>query len=977
MLVGRSQALQILLASFLGLASCSSGSTGSDGAGDSVQPDGASDTIWIAPREDAVEVWDFQAQDGMLGDYRCEPGQGCFGSPCTDNGQCSGGWCVDHLGEGRCTSVCQEDCPAGWTCQEVSWSYPDILFICLSDFANLCKPCTTSQDCSGVGATQDVCVDYGDEGRFCGGNCGADKPCPEGYQCKADAVTAEGVESSQCVRIEGTCPCSGKSIALASSTPCAVENEHGRCEGLRTCKEEFLGECSAPVPAAEVCDGIDNDCDGELDESTCQDDDPCTDDSCVEGVCQFVPNVASCDDGNPCTIDDKCAEGECAGVPGGCDCQADEDCAQFEDGDVCNGTLICNLEQFPYQCEVASESPVICPPPEGIHAPCLSVTCDPDTGECGLAPSGDGKPCDDENACTVGDQCLEGQCVGGVPANCNDGNPCTDDSCDAPVGCVSTPNQLPCQDGNACTVDDQCFEGACKPGAPLDCDDGNVCSNDFCLPETGCSNAANTLPCDDGNACTTGDVCAAKSCKSGAPVVCDDSNPCTTDSCAPATGCSNLPNTLACDDGNPCTVSDKCAASKCVSGPPLDCNDSNVCTDDSCVSTQQGTPKCIHEPNTAPCGAGYLCSGGTCNCVPNCTGKVCGPDGCGGFCTQGGMPLCEKQKGVCAGAKKAEALCKDGQWLACTKNEYFFHHNAYQDAPETVCDLLDNDCDGLADEELGQLTCGLGACLHTVAACVNGLLQSCDPLQGKTAEKCDGIDNDCNGIADDGLGATSCGLGPCFHSQPNCEAGKPVTCDPLKGATQEKLDGIDNDCDGQTDEGFPVPGTIIITELMVNPNCVVDASGEWVELYNTTDQAWDINGWALKDVDTDNITLGSGAPLVVPAKGYLVVGRNGDMATNGNVKIDYIYSGNNFTLGNSAEGDEVLLIGPGNVEVDKVVYGTALGFPDQNAGAGRSMSLKATAYDPVKNDTGGNWFQANVAISGGCGDKGTPAAVNQ
>jgi len=867
----------ILLSSLaVGAAACS-GTQDFTGPGTELVADAGADSVRIGPRLDAAEAWDFGTPDAPGFELACEPGEGCFGSLCTDNSQCPGGWCVDHLGEGRCTTICQEDCPAGWTCQEVSWTFPDILFVCLSDFANLCKPCTTSQDCSGVGATQDVCVDYGDDGRFCGGSCGPDKPCPDGYECTADALTAEGGSSSQCVRIGGLCSCSAKSVALDLSTPCAIDNEAGRCEGLRTCKQEQIGDCSAPAPEAETCDGIDNDCDGDLDEATCDDGNPCTDDACVEGECQFAPNAAGCDDGNQCTI---------------------------------------------------------------------------------------------------GDKCLDGSCAGGSVPNCNDGNPCTDDSCEPATGCVSTANQLPCQDGDVCTVDDTCDGGTCMPGAALACDDSNPCTDDSCNPATGCTNAANALPCDDGNACTAGDVCSDKACKAGPPLDCNDNNVCTTDLCLPASGCKNEANTAFCDDSSACTVGDKCDAGKCVPGAPLDCNDDNVCTDDSCVATQQGTPKCIHEPNTAPCGVGYVCSQGACNCVPNCAGKACGPDGCGGFCNPGGYPLCEKQTGVCSGAKKTNTLCANGQWLPCTKAEYFFNHNAYQEAPETVCDLLDNDCDGQADEDLGQTTCGLGACVHTVPNCVGGKLNSCDPLLGKTPEKCDAIDNDCNGVADDGLGSTTCGIGPCFHSQPNCEAGKPAVCDPLKGAALEKLDGIDNDCDGQTDEGFPVPGTIIITELMVNPDCVVDALGEWLELYNTTDQAWDVNGWALKDSGTDNVTLGTGAPLVIQSHGYLVVGRNGDVATNGHVTLSFVYPPNNFTLGNSIDGDEVILVGPGNVEVDKVAYSTALGFPDQNAGKGRTMSLKATAFSHVQNDTGSNWFQSNSPIPGGCGDKGTPAGPN-
>ena len=48
----------------------------------------------------------------------------------------------------------------------------------------------------------------------------------------------------------------------------------------------------------------------------------------------------------------------------------------------------------------------------------------------------DGTPCDDGNACTVGDTCYGGYCIAGPLRNCNDGNPCTIDSCVAYSGCV-------------------------------------------------------------------------------------------------------------------------------------------------------------------------------------------------------------------------------------------------------------------------------------------------------------------------------------------------------------------------------------------------------------------------------------------------------------------------------------------------------------------------------------------------------------
>ena len=109
-------------------------------------------------------------------------------------------------------------------------------------------------------------------------------------------------------------------------------------------------------------------------------------------------------------------------------------------------------------------------------------------------------------------------------------------------------------------------------GAAPDCDDGNVCTDDSCNPATGCVNANNTAPCNDGDACTTSDTCSAGACVGGAAPNCDDGNVCTDDSCNPATGCVNANNSASCDDGDACTTTDTCSAGACVGGVAPDCD---------------------------------------------------------------------------------------------------------------------------------------------------------------------------------------------------------------------------------------------------------------------------------------------------------------------------------------------------------------------------------------------------------------------
>ena len=781
------------------LPDISLGSTTEDGSADLAvfETTARLDEVAVEPEVYKELVFDVTIFESL--EPGCLPGEGCFLDKCDENGDCQSGWCVEHMGDGVCTMNCQEECPPGWACKQVAGTDPDLVFVCVSSYANLCKPCASGDNCKGLGGADDVCVDYGEEGSFCGGECESDGDCPWGFVC-LEAATTDGVMLNQCVAEAGTCPCTDKSIALGLFAPCEMANGHGICVGKRVCTDDGLSPCDAVEPAVDVCNGEDDDCDGSVDEPLevggdyvspcddgndctedicngvdgceqvalsqaeckdgnpctvadhceegvcigslvdCDDGNPCTDDACNEtGGCIFTHNMADCDDGDPCTLGDECEEGVCEGVVVPCDCQSDDDCAALEDGDLCNGTLYCDTAQLPYQCTVLPGTEVDCPAPEGPDAPCQAVVCDPATGQCGLDQANDGAPCEDGDLCSLGDQCEDGLCTSGVPVNCNDGDPCTDDNCEPDQGCAHSFNQAPCTDGDVCTTGDKCLGGLCLSKGTLDCDDLNECTDDLCDALEGCLHAANEAACSDGNACTSGDQCQGGKCLFSGALDCDDDNVCTTDSCDPLLGCVHALNDAPCNDGNLCTLGDFCHLGACNGAAQLNCNDSNPCTDDECNKTVG----CTHMPNQEPCDDGNectsndACSQGTCKAG---SAVICDDDN---VCT---TDYCDPLLGCVT--THNQAPCNDGD--ACTVGDACAL-GACEGPDPLDCDdgnlCTDDSCDPLAGcfNVNNSLPCDDGnACTEDEVCaggkCGGGFAIVCDDNNICTDDTCDLLD---------------------------------------------------------------------------------------------------------------------------------------------------------------------------------------------------------------------------------------------
>jgi len=434
--------------------------------------------------------------------------------------------------------------------------------------------------------------------------------------------------------VPDTKPDAGKELPSEKACASAADCKPGQwCVVLAGGNACVTAVCT---PAIEVCDGVDNDCDGTTDEASCADGDPCSTDLCngAEKLCSHKPLLlgAACDlDGNACT-GETCVNGSC--TPGGnksCSdgnpCTADA-ChpltgaclfpplsgAACNDGNACTEIDVCQSGMCkpgsPKSCDDGSA--------------CTVDACDANTGVCKPLPVLGGVQCTDGNACTKGDSCQSGVCQG-LAVSCDDAQPCTFDTCSKTGGCLHTAlTGSACSDGLPCTVGDTCQAGFCKPQTGVDCNDGNPCTTDTCTGAGQCGHQPFGGPCQDGSACTIGETCSGGVCAGGTALPCQDGNPCTADQCNPANGCTFVVLSGACNDGSPCTGGDTCVGGGCV-GKALTCDDQVNCTVDSCDPSAGG---CVHAAKVGLCNDNDPCTTDAC-LGSGCAHKVI-PDCCGG-----------------------------------------------------------------------------------------------------------------------------------------------------------------------------------------------------------------------------------------------------------------------------------------------------------------------------------------------------------
>ena len=524
---------------------------------------------------------------------------------------------------------------------------------------NDANPCTSSDTCvAGSCAGQFLACD--DKNPCTDDSCDQLTGCtnaPNTLACTDDNACTTGDVCSG-----GVC-LPGGPVACDDANPCTSD----QCDPVAGCQK---APTAGPCDDGNACTGADTcvagGCSGTF--ITCDDGQVCTTDTCDPGLgCVYSPaSGGGCDDGNGCTGDDACVEGTCKGEDLGCECDDDEDCAPLEDGNLCNGTLICDTSKPAHTCVVDPETVVLCALEPGQHPSCATISCTPATGTCSTTLALPGVACNDGTACTQADVCGGGACAGQA-VNCDDANPCTADLCDPKQGCVYEPivGEKKCDDGNACTTGDGCEAGECVGKGTLDCDDGEQCTADACTPTLGCIHPPlNGVSCDDGDVCTDGDLCVTGVCQ-GFGSDCDDGLNCTLDTCKADGGCISIPKDADCDDGLWCNGAETCDGTLgCQPGVDQPTDDGLACTIDAC--NEEGDAV-THTPNDAacaaptnpclvascdlelgcvetasdvgapcddddPCTVGDGCAGGACTGGDSCAslGQLCTPAGCVG-----------------------------------------------------------------------------------------------------------------------------------------------------------------------------------------------------------------------------------------------------------------------------------------------------------------------------------------------------------
>ncbi|MFZ5439317.1 MAG: MopE-related protein [Myxococcota bacterium] len=677
---------------------------------------------------------------------------------CPEDARCETGLCDSLTPDGG--AVCLRPCSLECRDTDICTRLPDDRFACVPEKAGLCKQCTQDSDCP---QPADRCITLGDRS-FCGRDCSFDEQCPPSYRC-GEATTVTGQRApKQCQPTSGTCDC--VAATAGQQIPCEVKNSFGTCTGISVCRPPAgYDACSARTPAAEVCNGVDDDCNGMTDEGL-------GDLTCGQGECQR--STAACANGQPqsCT----------PGTPGTETCNGrDDDC----DGTVDNGF---DTQTNPLHCGACNRECVLTNAVPGCAmGACTVARCTPGWTDLDhVASNGCEYPCSPSDGGVEVCDGLDNDCNGVVDDNfdlASDPNNCGQCNlvCSVPGTSVSS---------YAC-VARVCAIGQCVGGRG-NCNQqyGDGCEVDLTTDVTHCGSC--------GNACLTPN--ATPACAGGQ---------CGIAQCAPGFGDCNLQVPDGCEVNLQTTVA-HCGAcgNACTAA-----NATNACTAGTCTYTCQSNWWDADGVTTNGCE--YACirtAGGVeaCDGIDNdCDNRV-DED----FDFTSNAQHCGQCNRACSAPFATTACSASTCGITACDSGRANCNNVYLDGCEVNTNTDLANCGGCgtvctaanATPRCVAGACGILSCNAGFADCNNQVGDGCEVNTTSSVMHCGGCNQQCAPAnASPVCTAGACGIGACLPGWFNLNGlvsdGCEYACTVTNGGV-ELCDGLDNNCNGAIDEGF-------------------------------------------------------------------------------------------------------------------------------------------------------------------------------